>query len=364
MKVAHVTESFGGGCVVAIATLIRGLPNHQHVVIQGVRKDEPELDTFTSLFGDATRLIKWKYTCREINLIKDFLSFVYLLILLIKEKPDLVHLHSSKAGFIGRLVCFFLSIKCVYSTHGVSLLRKDVRRLKLKLFYFLEWIGSKFPCTIVSTSPSERELLMNKGIKSIVICNGIEVNKDTISNFEEAVPQILHTSIPKLVFCNVARITEQKNPILFNQIAESNLHHQFIWVGDGKLRNVLVSPNIIVTGWKNKNEVMDILSQSHIFLSTALWEGLPFSVLEAMSMGKPLLLSSCVGNVDLVQNNENGFIYHSLEEVNAYIKVFEQQPYLLRTFGKNSLKLCLEKYSAKEMCANFDKLYFSLINDK
>ena len=83
----------------------------------------------------------------------------------------------------------------------------------------------------------------------------------------------------------------------------NNSNLQFIWCGDGELRAELTSPNIKCTGWMERKELEIYLANADIYLSTSLWEGMPLSVLEAMSIGLPVVLSDCVGNRDLVENN-------------------------------------------------------------
>ena len=58
----------------------------------------------------------------------------------------------------------------------------------------------------------------------------------------------------------------------------------------------MTSPNIKCTGWIERKELENYLVNADIYLSTSLWEGLPLSVLEAMSIGLPVVLSDCVGN--------------------------------------------------------------------
>lgn len=152
-----------------------------------------------------------------------------------------------------------------------------------------------------------------------------------------------------MVFGTVGRITFQKNPQLFNQIAQ---HFQgddrvkFLWIGDGELRHeIQENDQVQVTGWVTPDEVQNYLKQVDVYISTSLWEGLPLSVLEAMALGKPLLLSDCVGNVDTVEQGVNGFLYHDSQQAIEKIKHF-------LTLSKKSM-LLLERASYELAKTNF-----------
>ncbi|MBK6979684.1 MAG: glycosyltransferase [Cytophagaceae bacterium] len=82
-----------------------------------------------------------------------------------------------------------------------------------------------------------------------------------------------------LTILTSGRISSQKNPSLFNAIALSFKDYpqvSFVWVGEGELSHCLTANNITITGWVSKEETNKYYSVADIYLSTALWEGLPF----------------------------------------------------------------------------------------
>lgn len=76
----------------------------------------------------------------------------------------------------------------------------------------------------------------------------------------------------------------------------------------GEDRHFLTSFNIETTGWFTEQQVQERIQQADLYLSTSLWEGMPLAVLKAMALGKALLLSDCVGNIECIK--ENGKIFH------------------------------------------------------
>ena len=100
------------------------------------------------------------------------------------------------------------------------------------------------------------------------------------------------------------------------------------------------------------------LANADIYLSTSLWEGLPLSVLEAMSIGLPVVLSDCVGNRDLVE--DNGFLYRNKKECIISIEKLSNNEKLCDSQGKYSKKFFKENFNLKNMATNYLNLYNKL----
>ena len=98
------------------------------------------------------------------------------------------------------------------------------------------------------------------------------------------------------------RIGPQKNPKLFNAIAEKCPDIRFVWIGDGEERKYLTSSNITVTGFVSRDRVIELSVNYDCYLSCSLWEGLPMALLEAMYMEKECIVSNIAGNRDLIEN--------------------------------------------------------------
>jgi glycosyltransferase involved in cell wall biosynthesis len=137
-----------------------------------------------------------------------------------------------------------------------------------------------------------------------------------------------------------------------------------MWIGDGELKHLLASPNIKITGWLPKRSVIDALKVSQIYLSTALWEGLPFSVLEAMDCHLCLVLSQCVGNEDLVREDENGHLFKEWQSAIAFINKLIAEPFLINRLGHNSYDRLTNEFSAEDMVLKYKLLYQQKSTDK
>lgn len=359
MKILHVIECFSGGVYDFVRDFIDETPNYNYSILYGKRENLK--NNFKDEFRENIDFILWKNAKREISIRNDFLALKELLNLLKKEKFDIIHLHSSKAGFLGRLgarICHQEN-KVIYTTHGISFLRKDISNRKLQLYIFLEKIGNLCGGKTIACSKSEAEFIQSKGIKCSYINNGIKLKNKEIKTEKKEDKEL------KIV--TVGRITIQKNPKLFNKIAENFIENKdikFIWIGDGELREQLSSENIEITGWLNQKEVQKQLIEADVYLSTASWEGLSLAVLQAMENGLPLVLSNCIGNKDLVEENYNGFLFKTKEEAIEKINFLIKDKEKIKELGENSYLLLKKEFDIQNMVGKYKTLYKQLERNK
>lgn len=292
----------------------------------------------------------WPSAQREIRPLKDFKALLEARKHIRSARPDFVHCHSSKAGVLGRAVALSLGqqAKLAYSPHGLAFLKLDDPLWKRNLYRRIEWICSKLGGTVVGCSPSEVKALADSGISALLIQNGVAEAR--------AVPERKYS--PPFKIMTVGRITVPKNPVLFNEIALAMPELSFVWIGDGELREQLTAKNIKVTGWISRDEISSILSEADVYLSTSLWEGLPLAVLEAMANGMPLLLSQCVGNVDLVDGS-NGRLFSGKSEAILKLSEMLADPGQLKEMGAASARLLREGFSIDTTAMAYREFYRS-----
>lgn len=354
MKIVHIMECFAGGTFNFLVDLTSELSNEEHIVIYGINRENTPKN-FKDLFNKNVKFIKWKTAQREMKPLKDLKALWELYTILKKiDNIDIIHLHSSKAGLLGRIVSFLLgkSKKTIYTPHAISFLRLDVSPKKRKIFIWMERFASFFGGKIVACSQSEKEAIEEQGIKNVTFINNgirpLEIEKK------------VNTS-DKITVISVGRLSIQKNPKLFNDIALEfidNPNIQFIWCGDGELKSELTSPNIKCTGWIERKTLENYLANADVYLSTSLWEGLPLSVLEAMSIGLPVVLSDCVGNKDLVE--DRNFLYQDKQKAIRIISYYVKNRNLLIENGLKSKKTFDRDFKLENMANLYYRLYRSL----
>ncbi|MDR0707740.1 MAG: glycosyltransferase [Treponema sp.] len=358
MTVIHVLEPFASGVVTAVINIIQQLPGMNYVVVHGSRLWVEDIESVKRKFPQGVVFINWADVQREVSFRRDFLALKSLIKILApyKDTDAVVHLHSSKAGFLGRVACKMLGIKkVIYTPHGASFVRTDVGFFSRWFYRFLEKLGGKFGGIIVACGRSEAELYKSMADQVLVVPNGVPI----ASSVEEKFAALQNPEEETFVmFTGIASV--QKNPELFNTIASSLSGVRFYWVGDGPLCSALVSPNITVTGWKDKNTVNGYLDRCLIYLSTSKWEGLPYGMIEAMASGCALLASDVYGNRDLVIAGENGFVYNDANEAVALLSEMLEKREKTLVMARKSREIAESEYSVEKMGKKYRAIYESI----
>ena len=264
-------------------------------------------------------------------------------------KPDVIHLHSSKAGALGRLFLRNKVSRMFYTPHGYSFFMEDIAPIKRRLYWAIEKICGYSECITIACGEGEWEQSQKVCRRSTYISNGIEmkhIDKVMSEPFQKKMPFTVYT---------VGRIDYQKNPVMFERIASLLPEIHFCWIGDGDMREELKSPNIEVTGWKEAEEALRIARQGDVFILPSFWEGLPISLLEAMYMKKPCIVSNVVGNRDIVTDGATGYICETEEQF------VEKILYLKNKKGwevvEQAYHEILEHYNDEWMCERYAQLY-------
>ncbi|QTR44868.1 glycosyltransferase [Thiothrix litoralis] len=353
MKVIHVAESFAAGVLHFVAQLTHVMPEHEHIVIHGKRPDTPK--NYADLFPSGVKLLHWQGVARDISPFGDLLALYRLMCLLKQYDGDIIHLHSSKAGFLGRISAKLLwqSERVIYTPHGVAFLRQDVPSIKQSLFIWLEKLASLCSGQVVACSASEAQSFRAHGIPADYINNGI-----TCARIPEKIPTQQDNATCTVAL--VGRVSNQKNPARFNAIAQAFVDQpqvHFVWIGDGELRHQLTSPNLHCTGWVSPTEVAEHLQQADIYLSTSAWEGLPLSALQAMCHRLPLVLSECTGHLDMVQPGRNGYLFQHNDTAILAIKTLAGDVALRERLGRASRELLEQQFNIQQMADNYRQWY-------
>lgn len=247
---------------------------------------------------------------RQISVVDDVLCFFELRSKIKRCRPDILHLHSSKAGLIGRLVGKSLGIPSVFTAHGWAF-TEGVSRRRRKLYLLLERFVGRFAERIITVSEYDRQLALKYEVanpaKLITIHNGIPnvAVKSFTSEMNSPVRLIM-----------VARFDEQKDQALLVQalsrVVSKDWHLEF--VGDGpsidEVRSLVNEFGLVekVTFSGSRDDVQERLANSDVFCLISNWEGLPLTILEAMRGGLPVIASDVGGVAEAVVDQQTGYL--------------------------------------------------------
>ncbi|WP_442847075.1 glycosyltransferase [Leeuwenhoekiella sp. H156] len=321
IKIVHLVEALGGGVYTYFINLTHVLAadsRFEVTVIYSDKREQIDPGRVAKDFHPQTKLIVIPMM-REISPSGDYKAFKAIRKELHKIKPDVLHVHSSKAGILGRFAHLSsrgIHAKLFYTPHGFSFLRKDVSRLKRFAFYFIEVCTQKITGgTIIACGDTELEFSKKIG-PALLVRNSI--NHDYItSKLKPKAEQIKKVGI-------LGRITAARNPGMFNDLALQHPEIEFVWIGDGELRHLLTAPNITITGWfKNRAQALEILEELDLYVQTSLWEGLPIAVLEAAAREIPIIATHIIGNQDVVKSGRTGCLFEDAESFEACLDALQ-----------------------------------------
>ena len=313
---------------------------------------------------------------RKIN-IKDIIVFLKIYLICRKGNFDIVHTHSSKTGFLGRIAAKLAGIKGVIHTVQGFPFHPFQSRIAHTFFKALEKVASFFCDRIISVNKCEYEMAIKQKFiqqnKITFIYNAVKKVEAIKSKYKKSDFEFSKNDI---IIGSVSRFDEPKNNInLINiaiEIVKENSNIHFIFIGNGsKLETAkrIVKENgfekrILLPGWKN--DIPDWLALFDIFILYSKWEGLSLSILEAMSAGKPIIASKIKGNNELVIDGKNGFLveigkHKILKEKIVWLANHKRER---KKMGLESKKLVQEEFSLENFVKSYKNEYIKLYQKK
>lgn len=343
-KILYVVEAMGGGVFTYIVDLANELVNEFDMYIAYAVRPQTPLN-YKEYFDKRIHLIEVKSFCREIKPAQELKAIKEVKAIAEEVKPDIIHLHSSKAGVIGRIAFNGKDTPLFYTPHGYSFLMANYKPAKRIMFKAIETVMAKRSCTTISCSLGEHQETLKMTKNATYVNNAINVE-----DLKRRLDKVEKKNHPFTVF-TLGRICYQKNPALFNSIAEKMPDTKFLWIGDGDLREELKSKNIEITGWVNRDEVLKRSMNADVFVLTSLWEGLPISLLEAMYMKKLCVVSNVIGNRDVIHNGQNGYVCSDVDE---FVKAIEERK---EVYVEKAYQDLLENYEVKGQATRYAEIY-------
>lgn len=154
----------------------------------------------------------------------------------------------------------------------------------------------------------------------------------------------------------------QKQPQLFNRIAELVPDARFIWIGNGELESELTAPNIEVTGWKPRKEALAMAKGADAFILCSLGEAIAMSLIENMYIKKLILVSNTMGNKSVINDGINGYVCDKAEEYAEHIKAAMKE--FPKELAERAYQDVLEIYNTEAMKKKYIAFYNNVIAGK
>jgi glycosyltransferase involved in cell wall biosynthesis len=366
VKVLQVLECGGpGGTGNQVAAICNGLdPARFDVGLVYAVRPGSEPEAYRKLARGAAQAFHVPELTRSVSPGRDIKAFFKLVELFKKEKPDVVHAHSSKAGVLARWAAKAAGVPRVfYTPHGYGFLQDDHSDGARALYYAAEklssWIG-----TIVAVSPSEAELArpLAWGRPVETVCDPF------LGAWPEKPGPKPHDGT---VVGACGRLTRARNPDAFvtlaQRLTDSRNNLRCEWIGGGgkaeeaamrgHILNMNLAGRLELSGWLSAEEAHARLAGLDILVHYSRWDGLPNAVLEAMAHGLPVVVSDAPGARDAVVHGETGFIAKNEVELLELTLKLVDEPALRRKFGEAGRRRAEAEFKPERAWRRLEELY-------
>jgi len=364
-----------GGPAVQVSGLMRGLNSQDfdHRLYTGFCAAN-EADYLDAVATDlkATRIEGFG---RRVNLGGDVKAFISLIVAIRRFKPHIIHTHTAKAGFLGRIasiVSLHRSIR-VHTFHG-HLLNGYFGPVKRRLVIIAEKVLAIFTHELLAVGDKVRQDLLAVGIgnskKFELMPPGLEIGQ--LPNKKESQESYgLATSTLQCAF--VGRITQIKRPDRFldvvSEIKRRGVGLEFFVAGDGELldtcRNRIASENLPVRilGWQS--DIEKVLAAADMVVLTSDNEGTPLSLIQAGMAGLPVVTTR-VGSVpEVVLDGTTGIITSlDFHEIADALEKLVNSSDLRGNLGAAAKEFTLANFSVKRLVHDHEELYKNLLTSR
>jgi glycosyltransferase involved in cell wall biosynthesis len=300
-----ITLAEVGGAQTYVAQLLPALAARFDVVV-GAHGDGPLRDAARDA---GVRLVSLRHVRRDLHPARDLLGLVELVALIRRERPDIVHLNSSKAGFLGRLAARAAGTRVrVFTVHGWAF--KAYHGRTAALYRLADRLMSPLTTVTICVSQTERAAGLAartcRADRTVVIPNAIDVDRAPRARLDGDPPRIV----------TVGRLAAPKDPLTLIRAlpALEPRPYSLAFIGDGPERGAVerelsaraVGHRVALLG--DRRDVPELLAAADVFVLSSRSEGAPLSILEAMAAGLPVVASDVGGVGELVVDGETGLL--------------------------------------------------------
>lgn len=239
-----------------------------------------------------------------------------------REKFDIVHVHTETGGFMLRLSCLIQSkcnTKFVYTPHGMSFWKGSSLKSQLVYRPLERWICSAMDMNL-GMNMEEVENLKRWNKRTAHYVHGVGLNVARMQNPARSREQMREefglTESDKFI-ASIGELDDNKNHITVIKALATLGRKDFKYVvcGVGPNKDMLLAEaehmglkeNVILAGYRS--DIPDVLNAADIFVFPSFHEGMPVSALEAMACGLPIICSEIRGNVDIIREGDNGYLF-------------------------------------------------------
>lgn len=366
VRVMQVVECGGpGGTGYQVAAVCNGLDRarFESALVYAVRPGSAPRE-YEAMARGAAHFVHVPEMVRHIAPLSDLRAFLKLYRLFRERRPDVVHAHSSKAGFLARLAAWAAGVKRIYySPRGYSFLQTDNPPFIQTAYRLLERFASLFG-EVVAVSESEAVLARGLGAKNVRVVRDAYLGEALAEREEDVRPRER-----AVVVCASGRLTFARHPEAFVRLAQrltdARNGVKCVWIGDGEIRPLMeemildlgLTGKLEVTGWLPHREALRRLADADVLVHYSRWDAIPNAVLEAMASGLPVVASDIPGNRGLIIPGENGLLAATeIELLERTLQLVDDRKLAAR-LGAKGRAVVRAEYSIERLIRELSELY-------
>ncbi|MBO4878547.1 MAG: glycosyltransferase family 4 protein [Ruminococcus sp.] len=365
-RILHIAQA-PGGVERYLHTLLSNIDKERYENILVCSQDY-DIDSFKSITDSIVVVPMY----RNISLPQEIRTVVKLRRIIKKYSPDIVYLHSSKAGAVGRIADLGIKNYCIYNAHGWAFNMKCGKK-KQFIYAAIEKLLAPFCDKIIAISEFEKQSALNHKIcskdKIKVIYNGVTSSCD--NSHDSSLAGIVPDDAYVVGF--VGRISKQKAPDVFIKsaaiIKKKIKNAFFIIVGDGEDRekleslisNLGLSGSVLITGWIDNPEIY--IKRFDIAMLLSRWEGFGLVLPEYMLAKKPIIATKADAIPELVHNDVNGYLVDIDDYSSAakYAIMLHNDKQLASRLASAGYDIAMSDFTSERFVKNHEKLFEEIV---
>jgi len=384
--VLHVLEATIGGTKRHLLDLAAGLRQQGWEIEVACPRVRDEAIGDLSFWGDlrAAGIPTHEVPMRRRTLCRENMQAIARLAWLIRRRRyAIVHAHSSVAGAVARPAAILAGAssgrrpKVVYTPHGFAFLTPGSPLRRRALLAIERALGRWTDC-VIAVSPAEaKETVAYRVVppaRVATIPNGIATaSGGSEAAADRAVVREREGWSHRPVVGTLARMTPQKDPFTWLQaaarIAAAHPEVQFVWIWGGELEPQVracagrlgLMPRLRFLGYRE--DARQLLAGFDVFLLSSAFEGLPYSAIEALAAGTPVVATDVTGTRDVVRHGETGLLAPpgDPEALARHVLALLDDPDLARRLAQAGQRDVLARFSVQRMVEQTAALYQTLL---
>ena len=320
---------------------------------------------------------------RRISPYQDLRSLSNLISFIREYKPDIIHTHTSKAGFIGRLAGFICRVPL--RLHTIHELPENAATsfFTKKLYFILEWLAARLACFHFTVSSPNFKQIVSEGVvpadKLAIVREGcLDLERYQPCGSPQQLREKLSLAADSFIIGSVGRLEEAKGhdylikafALLLQKLSvEEAAKTYLIIVGQGKLRQQLenlvaelnLGKQVVLVGWADN--LLEYLGNFDIYALNSNYEGLGIANLEAMVMHRPVVCTAVGGVVDVVEDGKSGLLVppqNPEATAQALLKLYHN-PDLAKRLAKGGYQKAISEFQEAPQARKLMEYYARLL---